>query len=118
MILASVSRWTFHNILKNLPFPEELKRVPRYASTHHESMKATGYPCDLSAEDLSIPKRVIVLADIYEALTASDRPYKKAKTISQSIDLLHKMVLKEHIDIDVFEFFGRVACIRYRQNPS
>ncbi len=93
------------NMLENLPFPEELKRVPRYASTHHESMKGTGYPRGLSAEELSIPERVMVLADIYEALTASDRPYKKAKTISQSINILHKMALNEHIDIDVFELF-------------
>ena len=92
-------------MLENLPFPDELKRVPRYASTHHESMKGTGYPRGLSAEDLSIPERVMVLADIYEALTAADRPYKKAKTISQSIDILHKMALNEHIDIDVFELF-------------
>tara|TARA_R110002050_G_scaffold9504_1_gene33000 strand:+ start:140975 stop:144151 length:3177 start_codon:yes stop_codon:yes gene_type:complete len=92
-------------MLENLPFPDELKRVPRYASTHHESMKGTGYPRGLSAEDLSIPERVMVLADIYEALTAADRPYKKAKTISQSLDILHKMALNEHIDIDVFELF-------------
>jgi len=92
-------------MLENLPFPDELKRVPRYASTHHESMKGTGYPRGLSAEDLSIPERVMVLADIYEALTAADRPYKKAKTISQSIGILHKMALNEHIDIDVFELF-------------
>lgn len=92
-------------MLENLPFPEELKRVPRYASTHHESMKGTGYPRGLSAEELSIPERVMVLADIYEALTAADRPYKKAKTISQSIDILYKMALNEHIDIDVFKLF-------------
>lgn len=92
-------------MLENLPFPEELKRVPRYASTHHESMKGTGYPRGLSGEELSIPERVMVLADIYEALTAADRPYKKAKTISQSIDILHKMALNEHIDIDVFKLF-------------
>tara|TARA_R110001606_G_scaffold363430_3_gene517553 strand:+ start:6653 stop:9835 length:3183 start_codon:yes stop_codon:yes gene_type:complete len=92
-------------MLENLPFPDELKRVPRYASTHHESMKGTGYPRGLSAEDLSIPERVMALADIYEALTAADRPYKKAKTISQSIEILHKMALNEHIDIDLFELF-------------
>tara|TARA_R110002049_G_scaffold256516_4_gene431922 strand:- start:76 stop:1638 length:1563 start_codon:yes stop_codon:yes gene_type:complete len=103
-------------MLENLPFPEELKRVPRYASTHHESMKGTGYPRGLSAEDLSIPERVMVLADIYEALTAADRPYKKAKTISQSIDILHKMALNEHIDIDVFELFLRSGVhVQYAQ---
>ena len=92
-------------MLENLPFPEELKRVPRYASTHHENMKGTGYPRKLTADDLSIPERIMVLADIYEALTAADRPYKKAKLISESIDILYKMVQNEHIDVEVFELF-------------
>lgn len=104
-------------MLENLPFPDELKRVPRYASTHHETMKGTGYPRGLSAEDLSIPERVMALADIYEALTATDRPYKKAKTISQSIDILHKMALNEHIDIDVFELFLKSGVhLQYARN--
>ncbi len=92
-------------MLENLPFPEELKRVPRYASTHHETMKGTGYPRQLAAEDLSIPERVMVLADIYEALTAADRPYKKAKPISVAIDILYKMVQREHLDVETFELF-------------
>lgn len=92
-------------MLENLSFPEELKRVPRYASTHHETMKGTGYPRRLAAEDLSIPERVMVLADIYEALTAADRPYKKAKPISVAIDILYKMVQNEHADVETFELF-------------
>ena len=64
-------------MLESLPFPEELKRVPRYASTHHETMKGTGYPRKLTGDDLSTPERIMVLADIYEALTAADRPYKR-----------------------------------------
>ena len=64
-------------MLENLPFPPELARVPRYASTHHETLKGTGYPRQLSAADLSIPERILVVADIFEALTAADRPYKR-----------------------------------------
>lgn len=99
-------------MLENLPFPEELKRVPRYASTHHESMKGTGYPRGLSGEELSIPERVMVLADIYEALTAADRPYKKAKPVSVAVDILYKMVQNEHVDVEVFELFLKTGVYR------
>ncbi|MCG9754325.1 transporter substrate-binding domain-containing protein [Shewanella insulae] len=92
-------------MLENLPFPPELARVPRYASTHHETLKGTGYPRKLTGEDLSIPERILVLADIFEALTAADRPYKKAKPLSVAIDILHKMVLDQHVDGEVFKLF-------------
>ncbi|MDE3272925.1 HD domain-containing phosphohydrolase [Pseudoalteromonas sp. G4] len=94
-------------MLDSLPFPAELANVPRFASTHHETLKGTGYPRKLKAEDLSIPERILVLADIFEALTASDRPYKKAKPLSVAIDILHKMCLDEHVDIEVFKLFLR-----------
>ena len=89
-------------MLEALPLPPELSKVPRYASTHHETMKGTGYPRKLSAPDLSIPERIMVVADIFEALTAADRPYKEAKPVSVAIDILYKMALDEHIDINVF----------------
>lgn len=92
-------------MLDALPFPEELSRVPRYASTHHEKMDGTGYPRKLSGSELSIPERIMVLADIFEALTAADRPYKKAKTVSQAINIMARMVEEEHIDAAVFELF-------------
>lgn len=92
-------------ILETLPFPPELARVPRYASTHHETLKGTGYPRKLSAEDLSIPERILVVADIFEALTAADRPYKKAKPLSVAIDILYKMALDQHLDMDIFKLF-------------
>ncbi|HCP96190.1 MAG TPA: phosphohydrolase [Pseudoalteromonas sp.] len=92
-------------MLDTLPFPKELERVPRYASTHHETLIGTGYPRKLNADDLSIPERVLVLADIFEALTAADRPYKKAKTLSESMSILAKMVADHHVDKAVFELF-------------
>ncbi|MGB1262414.1 MAG: HD domain-containing phosphohydrolase [Cognaticolwellia sp.] len=92
-------------MLDKLPFPPELAKVPKYASTHHETLIGTGYPRKLTAEQLSIPERVLVLADIFEALTAADRPYKKAKPLSVAIDILHKMVLNQHVDADVFRLF-------------
>ena len=92
-------------MLEQLPFPPELKNVPKYASTHHETLIGTGYPRKLTAKDLSIPERVLVIADIFEALTAADRPYKKAKPLSVAIDILHKFALDQHIDFDLFELF-------------
>lgn len=92
-------------MLEALPFPAELSKVPRYASTHHETLKGTGYPRKLSADDLSIPERILVIADIFEALTAADRPYKKAKPVSVAVDILHKMALDQHIDMDLFKLF-------------
>ncbi len=92
-------------MLEQIPFPKELTRIPEYAGTHHETMIGTGYPRKLSKKDLSIPSRIMALADIYEALTASDRPYKKAKTISEAIKIMSFMVKDEHIDRDIFELF-------------
>jgi len=92
-------------VLEDLPFPPELAKVPRYATTHHETMRGTGYPRGLSAEDLSVPERIMVVADVFEALTAADRPYKKAKPISEAVSILHKLVVKGNIDVDVFELF-------------
>jgi HD-GYP domain-containing protein (c-di-GMP phosphodiesterase class II) len=94
-------------MLESLPFPEELKNVPRYASTHHETMKGSGYPRKLHGQELSIPERILAIADIFEALTAGDRPYKKAKPVSEAIKIMHRMVLDEHIDRDCFELFLR-----------
>ena len=94
-------------MLESLPFPDELKNVPRYASTHHETMRGSGYPRRLSGAQLSIPERILAVADVFEALTASDRPYKKPKPVSEAIDILHRMVLDNHIDRDCFELFVR-----------
>ncbi len=92
-------------MLENLPFPEELKRVPRYASTHHETLDGRGYPRKLSAHELSVPERILAIADIFEALTASDRPYKNAKPMNVAIDIMSKMVEDNHLDRDLFELF-------------
>ncbi|WP_169308438.1 HD domain-containing phosphohydrolase [Ferrimonas aestuarii] len=92
-------------ILESLPFPPELANVPRYASTHHETLKGTGYPRRLTGDQLSVGERILVLADIFEALTADDRPYKKAKSLSCAINILHHMVKDDHVDEEVFRLF-------------
>ncbi len=92
-------------MLDSLPLPKDLERVPRYASTHHETLDGRGYPRGLTGEHLSIPERIMVLADIFEALTAADRPYKSAKPVSEAIHILHGMVERQHVDRDVFHLF-------------
>ena len=92
-------------MLDALPFPPELSKVPQYASTHHETLKGSGYPRKLKGQQLSIPERIMAIADIFEALTAADRPYKTPKKVSESIAILYRMVENGDIDRDVFELF-------------
>ncbi|MGF1909587.1 hypothetical protein L4C38_09110 [Vibrio kasasachensis] len=92
-------------MLEALPFPPELSRVPRYASTHHETLDGKGYPRKLDGSELSVPERILAIADIFEALTAADRPYKKAKPLSIAVDIMHNMALDKHIDYDLFMLF-------------
>jgi HD-GYP domain-containing protein (c-di-GMP phosphodiesterase class II) len=92
-------------MLEQLPFPKHLKRVPEYAGGHHEKMDGTGYPKKLNKDDMSIPARIMAIADIFEALTAADRPYKAAKTLSESVKIMSFMKKDSHIDGDLFEIF-------------
>ncbi|SCA55862.1 HD-GYP domain [Candidatus Terasakiella magnetica] len=92
-------------MLDQLPFPRHLKRVPEYAGGHHEKMDGTGYPRKLNSDDMSWPARMMAVADIFEALTAADRPYKLPKTLSQSVKIMSFMVKDNHIDKDLFELF-------------
>jgi HD-GYP domain-containing protein (c-di-GMP phosphodiesterase class II) len=94
-------------MLEALPFPSDLARVPEYAGTHHEAVIGTGYPRGLKGDQLSIPARIMAIADVFEALTAPDRPYKKAKTLSQSVAILAGFRDRGHIDADLFELFLR-----------
>ena len=89
-------------MLGQLPFPKHLRQVPEYAGAHHETLIGTGYPRKLNKEDMSIPARIMALADVFEALTAADRPYKKPKTLSESVKILSFMVKDQHIDPDLF----------------
>ncbi len=92
-------------MLEKIPFPAQMTKIPEYAGTHHETLIGTGYPRKLTKEQLSIPSRIMAVADVFEALTASDRPYKKAKTLSESIKILSSMVKDEHLDADIFKLF-------------
>jgi HD-GYP domain-containing protein (c-di-GMP phosphodiesterase class II) len=93
------------NMLKSLPYPKYLEHVPEYAGGHHERMDGKGYPSGLTREQMSIPARIMGIADIFEALTAKDRPYKKGMLLSQALKILGKMKEEHHIDPDLFDVF-------------
>jgi hypothetical protein len=94
-------------MLEQLPWPKHLKNVPEYAGGHHERMDGKGYPKGLTREQMSVQARVMGIADIFEALTARDRPYKRGKTLSESLEILGKFKLNGHIDPDLFDIFVR-----------
>lgn len=94
-------------MLRDLPFPRHLRRVPSIAAAHHERLDGKGYPKGLGADQLSAEARMLAIADIFEALTASDRPYKKGLTLSESIRIMATMRDTHHIDAGLFEIFLR-----------
>ena len=95
------------SILNSLPWPKELRNVPAYAGSHHERVDGKGYPNGLTGDQMSIQAKVLGIADIFEALTAKDRPYKKTKKISESLSILGQMCLGGHVDPDLFDVFVR-----------
>jgi HD-GYP domain-containing protein (c-di-GMP phosphodiesterase class II) len=92
-------------MLESLPWPKHLRHVPEYAGGHHERMDGKGYPRGLKREQMSVQARCMGIADIFEALTAKDRPYKKGKTLTESLTILGKFKLNGHIDPDLFDVF-------------
>ena len=100
-IIASI------DMLEALPWPKHLEKVPEYAGGHHERMDGKGYPRGLRGDQMSIQARSMAIADIFEALTAKDRPYKPAKALSESLEILGNLRLNGHIDPDLFDVFVR-----------
>lgn len=95
------------DMLKALPFPKELSNVVEYAGAHHERIDGKGYPNGLTGDQMSIPAKIMAIADIFEALTANDRPYKEPKKISQVLSIMKNMKDTGHIDPDLYEVFIR-----------
>jgi hypothetical protein len=95
------------DILESLPFPKNLRRVPEYAGGHHEKMDGTGFPRGLTREQMSIPARMMAIADIFEALTSRDRPYKDPMKLSTALGILKRMKEDQHIDPDLYQLFVR-----------
>lgn len=109
-------------MLKQLPFPKKLSQVAEYASGHHEKLDGTGYPRGLSGDELSLQSRIMAVADIFEALTAKDRPYKEPMQLSQAIKILGFMKKDHHIDPEVLDIFLRnelhLEYARVQMNPE
>lgn len=94
-----------HKILSGLPFPKKLRHVGDYAAAHHENIDGSGYPFGLKGDEIPLQSRIIAIADVFEALTAKDRPHRNAKTLSEAFSIMEAMVGDNHIDKDLFEFF-------------
>ncbi len=111
-------------MLESLPFPKKLRHVPLYAGMHHEKLDGSGYPRGLSGEDIPLQARILAVADVFEALTAADRPYKKGKLLSESMRILGFMVKDKHLDGEILdlmvksglvtEYAGKVLAERQR----
>lgn len=93
------------DMLKALPFPKELSKVVEYAGAHHERVDGKGYPNRLTGDQMSIPAKIMAIADIFEALTANDRPYKEPKKLSEVLHIMQEMKNTGHIDPDLYEVF-------------
>lgn len=97
------------DMLKALPFPKELSNVVEYAGAHHERIDGKGYPNGLTGDQMSIPAKIMAIADIFEALTANDRPYKEPKKLSQVLAIMKHMKETGHIDPDLYDVFIRAG---------
>ena len=95
------------DMLEQLPYPKKLENVPEFAGGHHETLDGKGYPKGLTSDQMSVQAKMMAIADIYEALTASDRPYKDGKKLSQAMRIMGYMRNDYHIDEELFEIFVR-----------
>ena len=93
------------DMLEKLPYPKNLRNIPEFAGGHHEKLDGTGYPKGLTANEMSIQAKIMAIVDIYEALTAADRPYKDGKKLSKAMQIMHFMKKDAEIDPDLFEIF-------------
>ena len=93
------------DMLEQLPYPKHLRNVPEFAGGHHEKLDGTGYPKGLKADEMSVQAKMMAIADIYEALTAADRPYKDGKKLSKAMHIMGYMKNDYEIDAELFEIF-------------
>jgi HD-GYP domain-containing protein (c-di-GMP phosphodiesterase class II) len=101
-------------MLDELPFPRHLSAVPEIAGGHHERMDGQGYPRGLTRDQMSPQARMMAIADVFEALTADDRPYKPGKPLSEALAILQRMAREGHLDAELYELFLRSGtCLAY-----
>lgn len=106
------------NFVKNIPWPEDYKNIPEIASKHHEMLDGSGYPWGLKAEDIPLPARIMAVADVFDALAARDRPYKKALPIEKCLAILQEEAQKNRLDPDLVELFIRRQIFEITQTPE
>tara|TARA_Y100000996_G_scaffold402114_1_gene373755 strand:- start:484 stop:1362 length:879 start_codon:yes stop_codon:yes gene_type:complete len=94
-----------YELLDKLPYPKHLKQVPFYAACHHEKLNGEGYPNGYTGDKLPLQARIIAIADVFEGLTAPDRPYKEGYKLSKAMNILRDMAVKNEIDVDLFNLF-------------
>ena len=94
-----------YKILKDIKWTKDLKSVPHIASAHHEKLDGTGYPLGLKEDEISVQARILAILDIFEALTARDRPYKPPMSVEKAISIIQKEVEDNHLDKELFEIF-------------
>jgi hypothetical protein len=103
-------------MLEELPYPKKLRNIPLAAGSHHERMDGKGYPRGLAGDQIPIAGRIIGIADIFEALTATDRPYKKPNSLPEALRILKNMVESGHIDPDLYDvFMNEKIYLRYAE---
>ncbi|MBU0676138.1 MAG: GAF domain-containing protein [Proteobacteria bacterium] len=100
-------------MLEKLPFPRKLSNVPRFAGMHHEKLDGTGYPNGLKEAEIPLQARILAVADVFEALTAADRPYKPGKKLSESMKILGFMVKDRHLDGDICDLLVESGLAEY-----
>ncbi len=88
-------------MLESLPFPQKFNNIPRFAGMHHEKLDGSGYPAGLTDDEIPLPARIMAVADVFEALTAADRPYKQGKKLSEAMRIMGFMVKDNHLDADI-----------------
>ncbi|HNN59432.1 MAG TPA: HD domain-containing phosphohydrolase, partial [Leptospiraceae bacterium] len=105
-----------YKFLVQIPWTSELRRIPDIAHGHHEKLDGSGYPLGLKSQEISPQTRMMTISDIYDALTASDRPYKKSVSQERAIDILKLEVKDGHVDSDLLDIFieAEIFKVQYR----
>lgn len=107
-----------YNFLKKIPWTKELKAVPNIAYAHHEKLDGSGYPRRLKSNKIPLQSKMMVIADIYDALTAWDRPYKKAVLVERALDILLYEVNDGKIDSELFKIFIETKLYELVKKPD
>ena len=96
-----------YNFVSKIPWPPEYKHIPEIALKHHEKLDGTGYPNGLKGDEIPIQARMMAIADVYDALIATDRPYKKAIPLQKALDILQEEAERNKLDKDLLDIFLR-----------